>query len=259
MQMFVDEIILPYFVLHSVPLSEVEDYIIGMEESFYTLTYISSHSVNSSIHYSMIFKYNPGVEFVTIMFARLKELKRTIASYEADGYQLTLIYNMMNSIEHIAVLEKITHIHSHEYRLNAEKHHSVYKKRSSQGNSLLSTTIALTGKGAVRYTSIYSQENVTNRHMLNVSSSKLLKRLDKQFNRGFYLTHLTSIPTNPPSYSVVFHKMTKTTANYVMSKKLEINEVKEFVEMQVDKGFIPLVVTGLDTKGGLKFVVSFEK
>ena len=257
--MSVDEVTLPYFVLHSVPSSEVEDYIIGMEESFYTLTYINSHSINSTVHYSMIFKYNPDVEFVTIMFERLKELKHTIAGYEADGYQLTLIYNMMHSIDHIAVLEKINHIHIHEYRLNAEKHHGVYKKRSSQGDSLLSTTVAQTGKGVLRFTSIYVQANITTRHMFNVSASKLLKRLNKQFNRGFYLTYLTSLPTKPASYAVVFHEMTKPAANYVMSKELESNEVMEFVETQVDKGFTPVVVTALDTKKGLKYVVSFEK
>ena len=250
---------LPYFVFHSVPLSEVEPYIIDMEENFYALAYISSYSVDSSVYYSLIFKYKVDVEFVTVMFTKLKQLKQTVASYEADGYQLTLIYNMMSSINHIAVLEKTNRIYSHEYRLTAKKHYSIYQTKSSQNDSLLSTTVALTSKSGVRITSIYVQDNMTTHHLLNVSNSKLLRKLNKKYKQGFYLTHLSTIPTDPPSYAAVFHKMTKPSTSYIMSKELELYEVEEFVQTQINEGFTPLVVAGLDTANGLKFVVSFEQ
>ena len=57
----------------------------------------------------------------------------------------------------------------------------------------------------------------------------------------FYtVTHLITISINPSSYSVVFHKMTKPAASYVMSKDLELDQVNEFVRMQVSEGFTPL-------------------
>ena len=251
---------LPYYVFHSVPSSEVETYIQDMKESSYALTYIGSHLMNSSVHYSLIFKYMADVEFVTIMLTRLKELKNEVASYEADGYQLTLIYTMMNSIDHIAVLEKTDLVYSHEYRLTEESYDSLYQTKSSQGNSLLSMTVALTKKGELRITSIYGQNNVKTRQLFGVSITRLLRILNAQrFNQRFYLTHLTTIPANPPRYAAVFHKMTKPAVNYFMFKDLEFGEVEEFVRMQVSKGFTPLVVAGLDTPNGLKFVMSFEQ
>ena len=257
--LFIDNPVSIRKIFHSVPLSMVETYIKNQEKNSYALTYIDSYITNSLTQYNLIFKYMADKEFVTIMSPRLRQIQRSIASYEEDGYQLTLIYNMMNSIDYIAVLEKTNLTHSHEYRLTKNEHESLYQTKSSQGESLLSTSVALTNKEKFRYTSIYVHDNTKTHHLSSVSVSELLAALDEQLSQGFYLTHLTTIPTNPPSYAVVFHKMTKPTTNYVMSKDLELNEVNQFVELQISKGFTPLVLAALDTPNGLKFVVSFEQ
>ena len=250
---------LPYQIIHSVPSSMVETYIKTQENNSYALTYIDSYSINSVTQYNLIFKYMADVEFITVMSPRLRQIRKSVDSYEADGYQLTLIYTMMNAIDHIAVLKKTNLAHSHEYRLTKQKHDSLYQTKSSQGESLLSTTVALTSKNSFRYTSIYVHDNIEVHHLSSVSVSELPAALDQELSQGFYLTHLTTIPTNPPSYSVVFHKMTKPAASYVLSKDLELDEVNEFVRMQVSEGFTPLVIAGLDTPNGLKFVASFEQ
>ena len=248
---------LPYYVFHSVPSSKLKAYIKDMEENFYILIYIHSHLINSSVHYSLIFKYTGYAEFNTVMVANLNELKSAVRNYETDGYQVTLIYSM-KSADHIVVFEKTTLIYSHRYKLRKKQHDKLYRSKSSQSNSLLSTTIVLTKRGP-RYTSVYVQNSDKTRHLSNVRNSiKLAKALDVQLNREYYLSHLTTIPTKPPSYAVVFRKMTKPSTNYVMSKDLKLNEVGEIVHMQVSKGFTPLVIAGLDTPSGLKFVVSFE-
>ena len=248
-----------YQIFHSVPLSMVETYIKNQEKNSYALAYIDSYSTNSLTQYNLIFKYMADKEFVTIMSPRLRQIQRSIVNYEKDGYQLTLIYNMMNSIDYIAVLEKTNLTHSHEYRLTKNEHESSYQTKSSQGKSLLSTSVALTNKEKFRYTSVYVHNNIETHHLSSVSVSELLTALDEQLSQGFYLTHLTTIPINPPSYAVVFHKMTKPTTNYVMSKDLGLNEVNEFLEMQISEEFTPLVVAALGTPNGLKFVVSFEQ
>ena len=251
---------LPNYIFYSVPSSEVETYIQDMKERSYALAYIGSHLINSSVHYSLIFKYMADVEFVTIIFSRLRELRNKVASYEADGYQLTLIYNMMNSIHHIVVLEKTNFVYSHEFRLTEEKHNSLIQTKSSQGDSLLSTTVALTRKGDLRISAIYGQYGMKTRQLFGVNVTRLLRALNtRRFNQRFYLAHLTTFPNNPPRYAAVFHEMTKSSVNYVMSNNLELHEVEEFVQMQVSKGFTPLVVAGLNTTNGLKFVVSFEQ
>ena len=248
-----------YHVFHSVPSSMVETHIKTQENNSYALTYIDSYSVNSVTQYTLIFKYMPDVEFITIMSSRLRQIRNSVTTYEEDGYQLTLMYNMMNSIDHIVVLEKTTLTHSHEYRLTRQDHDSLYQTKSSQGESLLSTTVALNRKGSLRYTSIYVHDNIETHHFSSVSVSEFPAALDEQLSQGFYLTNLATIPTNPPSYSLVFRKMTKPTTSYVMSKDLELDQVSEFVQMQVSEGFTPLVVAGYVTPNGLKFVVSFEQ
>ena len=249
-----------HHVFYSIPSSMVETYIKTQENSSYALTYIDSYSVNSVTRYTLIFKYTPDVEFFTIMSSKLTQIRRSVASYEAEGYQLTLMYYKMNSIDHIVVLEKTNLTHSHEYKLTRENHDSLYQTKSSQGESLLSTTVALTtGNGQLRYTSIYVHDNIETHHFSSVSVSEFTAALDEQLSQGFYLTNLATIPTDPPSYSVVFHKMTKPDTSYVMSYDLELDQVSEFVQMQVSDRFTPLVVAGYDTPNGLKFVVSFEQ
>ena len=201
----------------------------------------------------------PDVNFFTIMSSKLSQIRKSVAGYEAEEYQLTLMYNMMDSIDHIVVLEKTNLTYSHRYRLTRQKHDNIYQIKSSQGESLLSTTVALTGRGSLRYTSIYVHDNIETRHFSSVSVSEFPAALDEQLSQGFYLTNLATIPTDPPSYSVVFHKMTQSATSYVMSKDLELDQVSEFVQMQVSEGFTPLVVAGYITPNGLKFVTSFEQ
>ena len=250
---------LTYHVFYSIPSSNVETLITIQENSSYALTYIDSYLVNSVTRYTLIFKYMPDVEFFTIMSSKLNQIKRSVARYEAEGYQLTLMYYKMNSVDHIVVLEKTNLIHSHEYKLTRQDHDSLYQTKSSQGESLLSTTVALTRKGSLRYSSVYVHDNIETHHFSSVSVSEFPAALDEQLSQGFYLTNLATISTNPPSYSLVFRKMTKPHTSYVMSKDLELDQVSEFVQTQLSEGFTPLVVAGYVTPNGLKFVVSFEQ
>ena len=250
---------LPYHILYSIPSSMVETHIKTQENNSYTLTYIDSYSINSVTWYNLIFKYMSDVEFFTIMSSKLSQIRNYIFSYEAEGYRLTLMYNMINSIGNIAVLEKTNLTHSHEYKLTRQKHDNLYQTKSSQGKSLLSTSVALTGKGSLRYTSIYVHDNIQTHHFSSVSVSEFSAALHEQLSQGFYLTNLATIATNPPSYSVVFHKMTKPATSYLMSKDLELDQVSEFVQTQLSEGFTPLVVAGYITPNGLKFVTSFEQ
>ena len=165
---------LTYHVFYSIPSSMVETHIKTQENISYALTYIDSYSVNSVTRYNLIFKYMPDVDFLTIMSSRLSQIRRSrsVPSYEAEGYQLTLMYNMMDSIDHIVVLEKTSLTYSHRYRLTRQKHDNLYQTKSSQGESLLSTTVALTGKGSLRYTSIYVHDNIETHHFSSVSVSE---------------------------------------------------------------------------------------
>ena len=248
----------PYQIFYSVPPSLVETSIRNLENRSYALTYIHSHSINSVIHYNLVFKYM-GDEFITIISPRLKNVKRSINTYKANGYWPTFIYNKVDSIDYIAVLEKTNLDHSIKYRLTKDKHDNEYQTKSSQGDSLLSTTAALDSKDKIRYTSIYVHDNVKTHHLSSVNISELLEALNMQLNQGFYLSHLTTIHTDPPSYAVVFHKMTKPANYYVMSTDLKIDQVDKFVQMQISNGFAPLVVARLDTPNGAKIVVSFEQ
>ena len=132
-----------HHVFFSIPSSMVETHIKTQENNSYALTYIDSYLVNSVTRYTLIFKYIPDVEFFTIMSSKLNQTRRFVARYEAQGYQLTLMYYKMNSVDHIVVLEKTNLMHSHEYKLTRQDHDSLYQTKFSQGESL-STTVALT-------------------------------------------------------------------------------------------------------------------
>ena len=245
-----------FYIYHSVPSSEVIYYIEDMENSSYALTYIHNHQINSAVHYSLIFRYMPNIDFLTLFSPRQRLMKAEVDNKEQNGYQVTLLFNSRD-INYIAVLEKTNLSYSHEYRLTTKQHNNMFQSRSLQNDSLLSTAVRMTNNGAEsRYSSVYVHDNVTTRHFPNISASELLEILDVQWNQTFYLSHLTTIPTHPLSYSVVFHQMTKSSENYIMSKDLELDEVKEFVQMQISKRFTPLVAAGIETPSGLKFIVS---
>ena len=247
---------LPYHVSHSVPSPEVMRYIKQMENNSYALTYIHHHLINSTMHYSLIFKYMADEKFITILTPRQKVMKDEIDSHELNGYQVTLLYNS-HDIDHIAVLEKTNLSYSHDYRLSRERHDNLYHSKSQTG-SLLSTTVIMTSKDEPKYGSVYVRNNEATHHFPNVSVSELLEAVDDQLNKEFYLTHLATVPTDLHCYSIVFHKMNEST-NYVISKELELDEVEEFVQMRINKGLIPLVVAGIETQNGLKFIVSMKQ
>ena len=251
-----------YYIYHSVPSSDVVYYIEDMENRSYALTFIHNHQINSAIHYSLIFKYRPSIDFLTLFSPRQRKMRTEVDNKELNGYQVTFLYNS-HDIDFVAVLEKTNLGYSHEYRLAMKQHSNMYQSRSLQNDSLLSTAVRMTNNGAesiARYSSVYlhDNDNMITHHFPNISASELLKTIDVQMNQTFYLSHLSTIPISPPSYSVVFHKMTKSSENYVMSKDLELDEVKGFVQMQISKRFIPLVTAGVETSNGLKFVVSLK-
>lgn len=245
-----------YHIFYSVPSSEVANYIKDMENDSYALAYINSHSVNSSLQYSLIFKYMANVEFIISITSRLKQLKSEIDNHKLNGYQLTLLYNS-DDIDNIAVLAKTNINYSHGNRLTVVKHENLYWSKS-HNDSLLSTTVTATDNGKTKYSSVYVHKNVTSHHLPKISVSELPEALDEQLKQKFYLNHLTTIPTKPPSYSAVFHKMIKPSENYIMSKNLELDEAKKLVQTQINKGLNPLVVAGVETPSGLKFIVSLK-
>ena len=250
----------PDQVFYSVVPASVKTIIGIMQNNSYGLKYIQSHTINHTPRYNLVFKYMANVEFITLLSPRLKELRSSISDYEANGYQLTLLYNKMDdSIENIALMEKANLIYSHEYRLTKEKHEELYQSKSSQGSSLLSTTVAINIKYELRYSSVYVNDNVETHHLPSVDISDLLDALDTQQSQGFYLSHLTTIPTNPPSYSVVFRKMTKPATRYALSRNLDTDEVDQTIQMQISNGFSPVVVARIQTPDGLKFFASFEQ
>ena len=244
-----------YHVFHSIPSSNVAVLIRQMENKSYALTYIHSHTIDSIVYYSMIFKYMADAEFMILLSPKQKELRNETDSHENNGYQLTLMY-ISDDIDHVAVLEKTNLTYSHDYRLTQERHDDLYQS-ISRNDSLLSTTVIIT-KGKSRYSSVYIQGTVPTHHFPNISVSELLASIDEQSTQGFYLTHLTTIPTQPPSYSVVFHKMSASSQNYIMNKNLELDKVEEFLQMHISNGLTPLVVAGIDTPTGLKFIVSMK-
>ena len=244
-----------YHVFHSVSSSNVAVLIRKMENEFYALTYIHSYIIDSIVYYSLIFKYMADKEFMILLSPKQKELRSEINSHEKNGYQLTLMY-ISDDIDHVAVLEKTNFTYSHDYRLTKQRHDDLYQS-ISRNDSLLSTTVTIT-KGKSRYSSVYIQSTVATHHFPNISVSELLASIDEQSTQGFYLTHLSTIPTQPPSYSVVFHKMSASSQNYVMTKNLELDKVEEFLQMHISNGLAPLVVAGIDTPTGLKFIVSLR-
>ena len=244
-----------YHVFHSIPSSNVAVLIKQMENDSYALTYIHSHIIDSTVYYSLIFKYMADEEFIILLTPKQKELRSEIHSHGQKGYQLTLIY-ISNDIDHVAVLEKTNYTYSHDYRLTKERHDDLYQS-ISKNDSLLSTTVTIT-KGESRYSSVYIQSPVATHHFPNISVTELLGTINEQSTQGFYLTHLTTIPTEPPSYSVVFHKMSASSQNYIMTTNLKLDKVEEFLQAHVSNGLTPLVVAGIDTPTGLQFIVSLK-
>jgi len=230
-----------------------------MENNLYALVYIHSHQVNSTDHYSMIFKYMADVEFKTLMFASSKRLEDATAVFEPEGYQLTLIYDM-DTIDFIAVFQKTDAKYSHVFRAAPRRHLSMYEFKSSQNETLISTNIKINRNNRLRYTSVYLVDSIqSTEHLPNLEISALSDTLQSQFSRGFHLSDLSNIRTVPPTVSVVFTKMTETHDNYKSFMDLGLEQTKEIVETHLREGFAPLVIVGLNTTDGLKFSASLKQ
>ena len=241
-------------VFHSVPSTHLRDRIVDMEEKSYALIFIHRHQLNSKLYYSLIFKHMPSADFQTLMLAKLSNLKEVVNDHKFDGYQLTLIYDM-DTINYIAVLQRTDTRYSEIYRVSKRKHDSMYR---SSNDTLVSTTVALTKKGAPRYSSVYVQGNEKTLHWSSVSIERFLKVINKRYRRGMYLSHVSAVPTDPAKMSVIFRQMTAPNENYLLALDVDGDQVQELVHAHMTTGFVPTVIAGLPTPIGLRFVMAFE-
>jgi len=101
-----------YQVFYTVSPMQLQSLIEEMERNSYVLTYIDRYQYNSSIHYSLIFKYMAAVEFQTLMFTKLGQLKDKSSDLLQSQYQLTLLYDE-DSTKYIAVFQKTDLSYSH--------------------------------------------------------------------------------------------------------------------------------------------------
>ena len=246
----------PYQVYYSVPSTEFHHVIAEMETNLYALIYIHSHQVNSSDHYSMIFKYMADVEFKTVTFTASRRLERVTAKYRPKGFQLTLIF-AINTTEFIAVFQNTKVKYSNVFRESPERHLSIYEQKTSHNESLIYTNVIKNRNNNIRYTSVYLVDSFqVTEHLPSLSISNMSETLQSLFNKGYQLSDLSNIPTNPPTVSIVCTQMTGSSENYKSYMELELDETKERVEAHLRKGFAPLVVVGMNTSDGLKFYVS---
>ena len=243
-----------YEVFHSVPSTHLRDRIVQMEEKSYALIFIHRHQFNSTLHYSLIFKHMPSVDFKTLMLAKLSTLKAVVNDHKFNGYQLTLIHDM-DTINYIAVLQRTDIKYSEIYRVSKRKHDSMYR---SSNDTLVSTTVALTEKGSPRYSSVYIQGSETTLHWSSVTITRFLKVVNKRYRKGMYLSHVSAVPTDPAKMSVVFRQMTAPSENYLLAVDVDGDQVQEVVHAQMTIGFVPTVIAGLHTPIGLRFVIAFE-
>jgi len=246
-----------YKVFSSVKSTNLQGLIADMENQSYALTYIHSHTINSSHHYSLVFKYMDDVEFQILMFAKVRQLREALTQFEASGYQLVLLYDM-DTIDYTAVIQKTDSNYSQVYRVNQRRHENFFQSKSEQNFTLLSTTVGMTNKGILRYSSVYRHDGEQTRHFSSVSNGQLLTTLNKQFNEGFYLVHLATVPTAPHDTSLVFHQMTRSQDSYIFIVDVGLDQVEQVVQAQLARQAVPLVIAGINTAEGLKFVISFE-
>ena len=244
-------------VFTSVPSADLHSLIADMENKSFALTYIHSHTSDSSNHYNLIFKYMADVEFQTLMFAKVRQLRNALTQLEASGYQLVLLYDM-DTIDYIAVIQKTDSSYSQLYRANQKRHDTFYQSKSAQNFTLQSTTVGMTNKGNLRYSSVYRHDGQPTRHFSSVSDDQLLTTINEQFNEGFYLAHLATVPTAPHDTSLVFHQMTKLQDYYIVIVDVGLEQVEQVVQAQLAQQAVPLVVAGFNTADEVKFVISFE-
>ena len=248
----------PYQVFYSVSPTQLQSLIEEMEKTSYALTYIDRYQYNSSLHYSLIFKYMAEVEFQTLMFTKLGQLKDTSSNLLQSQYQLTLLYDM-DSTEYIAVFQKTDLLYSQIYRITNKKHNETYHYQS-ENNTLTSTTVALNQNNRTRYSSVYVEGKLVTEHFPSVSMSDLQETITTQYSNKFYLSHFTTISTNPPTYSLVFQQMTRKKRKYKMSMDIGMDQIEGTVKEELENGSVPSVITGVPTPdGSLKYLISFER
>ena len=246
----------PYQMFHSVPPSQLYSLIEEMEKSSYVLSYIDRYQYQSSVHYSLIFQYMTEVEFQTLMITTFKQLRKISSDLIQSQYQLTLLYDM-NSTNYIAVFQK-THLSYYQvYRTSNREHNETYHLQS-ENNTLVSTTAAINQNNKIRYSSVYVEGQLATEHFSSVSLSDLEEIITSQYNNKFYLSHFTTISTNPPTYSLVFQQMTRRRRRYMVSMDIGPDEIEQTVSTEIENGSIPSVVTGLATPSELRYIISFE-
>ena len=244
-----------YKVLHSVPSTHLRDNIIQMENKSYALVFINRHQLNSTLHYSLIFKHMPSADFKTLMVAKLSALKVIVNDHKFDGYQLTLIHDM-DGIDYIAVLQRTDIKYTEVYRVSKRRHDSMYRSLSVN-YTIVSTTVSLR-KGSPRYSSVYMQGNETTLHWSSVTITRFLRIVNRRYKQGMYLSHMNTVPTEPARVSVIFRPMTAPVENYLLAVDVDGDKVQEVIHAHMTTGFVPTVVAGLHTPIGLRFVITFE-
>jgi len=247
----------PYQVFHSVSPPQLQSLIEEMEKTLYALTYIDRYQYNTSVHYSLIFKYMADVEFQTLLFAKQGQLKDKSSDLLRSQYQLTLLYDI-NATNYIAVFQKTDLSYSQIYRVNNKRHKEIYHFRS-ENNTLVSTTVALNQNNRIRYSSVYVEGKLTTEHLSSVSLSDLLETITTQYNNKFYLTHFTTISTNPPTYSLVFQQVTKNARKYKMSIDVGVHQIEKTLKRILDNGFVPSAIARVPSPdGGIKYLTFYE-
>ena len=241
-----------YKVFHSVPSAQLQDHIVQLEKESYVLIFIHKYQLNSTLYYCLIFQHMPSVDFKTLMLVKLSDLKEAVNGH---GYQLTLMYDV-DTINYIAVLQKTDIKYSKIYRVSKQKHVSIYE---SSNDTLVSTTVALTKKGSPRYSSVYVQGNEKPLHWPSVSAERFLKVINKRYSKGMYLSHVSSVSTNPTTMSVIFRQMTAPSENYLLALDVDGDQVQELVNAQMITKFVPTLIAGLHTPNGVKFLMAFKQ
>ena len=198
----------------------------------------------------------PSTDFKTLMAIELSTLKAVVNDHKSDGYQLTLIHDM-DSINYIAVLQKTDVKYTEVYRVSRRRHDSMYRSLSTN-YTLVTTTISLRN-GLPRYSSVYMQGNETALHWSSLSIQRFSRKANRHCKQGMYLSHMSTVPTEPAQISIVFRPMTAPSENYLLTVDIDGDKVQKVIHAQMTTGFVPTVVAGLHTPNGLRFVIAFEQ
>jgi len=107
--------------------------------------------------------------------------------------------------------------------------------------------------------SVYVEGQLATEHFSSVSLSDLEEIITSQYNNKFYLSHFTTISTNPPTYSLVFQQMTKRARKYRILMDIGMDQVDAILNEEIENESVPSVITGLPTSNGLECLFSFVR